>query len=408
MSGSTGVHALVRRAHEERVLSILRERGGLSRAQIAARSGLSRTTLSEITGDLLARGAIVVVTTDAGSRAGSGRPAELLALDPRSGQFLGVDLGHARVRVAVADAAHEIIASGVETYAAGSTWSERLAVAFDVIDRLAREQSIILAALQGIGVGVAGPQAGASRAAVQAAFAARFSAPILVDNNTRFAALAEASALGLTTATSSGEARAALAETRDVLYVRLADGIGGGLVVGGRLVAGARGAAGEFGHVRVDPDGGVCRCGKRGCLETVAALGPALAAAGVADLAELAAHRDEPRVRAAMDRVGAALGRVLADAALILNPEQIVIGGPLPAADPGIVIRAGEVVAAELSSIGGAGPVIRAARLGDDDGARGAIVACFRQSPLLAGYPGAPPASTTDLASGDAASGSDS
>jgi DNA-binding Lrp family transcriptional regulator len=65
MTGTTGVHVLVRRAHEERVLAILRERGGLSRAQIAARAGLSRTTLSEITGDLLTRGAIVVVTTDA-------------------------------------------------------------------------------------------------------------------------------------------------------------------------------------------------------------------------------------------------------------------------------------------------------------------------------------------------------
>ncbi|MBM2618183.1 ROK family transcriptional regulator [Actinoplanes sp. LDG1-06] len=372
MSGSQGVHALVRRAHEERVLAILRERGGLSRAQIAARSGLSRTTLSEITGDLLARGAIVVVNTDARDRAGSGRPAELLALDPRSGQFLGVDLGHTRVRVAVADAAHEVIASAVEEYPPGSSWPLRLAAGVDLIDRVAREQGIILSALQGIGVGVAGPYpAGGSRADVLAAFSARFAAPVIVDNNTRFAALAEA----------SGEAEAA-----DVLYVRLADGIGGGLVVGGRLVSGAGGAAGEFGHVKVDPAGGACRCGKRGCLETVAAVRPALAAAGVRDLGELALRREEPRVRAAMDRVADALGRVLADAALILNPELIVIGGPLPFAVPGIVTRAGAVIAAEMIPLG-AGPLIRAARLGDDDGARGAITACFLQSPLLADYP---------------------
>ncbi|MBU2667502.1 ROK family protein [Actinoplanes bogorensis] len=380
MSGSVGVHALVRRAHEERVLAILRERGGLSRAQISARSGLSRTTLSEITGELLARGAIVVVNTDAQLRAGSGRPAELLALDPRSGQFLGVDLGHTRARVAVADAAHEIIASGVEEYPPGSSWPWRLAAGVDLVDRIAREQGINLAALQGIGVGVAGPYpAGGSRADVLAAFASRFSAPVIVDNNTRFAALAEASDLG-----EPGGA----VDAGDVLYVRLADGIGGGLVVGGRLVSGASGAAGEFGHVKVDPAGGVCRCGKRGCLETVAALRPALAAAGVRDLAELAARREEPRVRAAMDRVADALGRVLADAALILNPGQIVIGGPLPHAVPAIVARAGAVIAAELISVG-AGPLIRAARLGDDDGARGAITACFRQSPLLADYPGA-------------------
>jgi hypothetical protein len=107
-----GVHALVRRAHEARVLRVLREHGALSRGQIATKVGLSRTTLSEITGDLLSRGAVVVVDTDAARRAGSGRPAELLTLDPSSGQFLGVDLGHTRVRIAVADAAHDIIAAG--------------------------------------------------------------------------------------------------------------------------------------------------------------------------------------------------------------------------------------------------------------------------------------------------------
>ncbi|MCY1137577.1 ROK family transcriptional regulator [Actinoplanes sp. Pm04-4] len=378
MSGSGGVHALVRRAHEERVLAILRERGGLSRAQIAARSGLSRTTLSEITGDLLARGAIVVVNTDARDRAGSGRPAELLALDPRSGQFLGVDLGHTRARVAVADATHEIIASGVDEYPPGSSWPRRLTAGVDLVDRIASEQGINLAALQGIGVGVAGPYpAGGSRQDVLAAFAERFAAPVLVDNNTRFAALAEA----------SGET-----EAGDVLYVRLADGIGGGLVVGGRLVSGAGGAAGEFGHVKVDPSGGICRCGKRGCLETVAAVRPVLAAAGVDDLGELAVRRDEPRVRAATDRAADALGRVLADAALILNPELIVIGGPLPFAVPEIVAGAAAVIATEMIPVG-SGPLIRAARLGDDDGARGAITACFLQSPLLADYPSAVPGS---------------
>ena len=104
MSSTTGVHALVRRTHEERVLSALRSHGALSRGELAKRVGLSRTTLSEITAQLLQRGAIIVADTDAATRAGSGRPAERLALDPESGQFLGVDFGHRRVHVAVADA----------------------------------------------------------------------------------------------------------------------------------------------------------------------------------------------------------------------------------------------------------------------------------------------------------------
>jgi predicted NBD/HSP70 family sugar kinase len=103
-----------------------------------------------------------------------------------------------------------------------------------------------------------------------------------------------------------------------------------------------------------------------------------------------------------MERVGAALGRVLADAALILNPEQIVIGGPLAHAAPAIVARAGAVIAAELVSGGGEGPLIRAARLGDDDGARGAIAACFRQSPLLDDYP-APARAAAPIVTGSSA-----
>jgi predicted NBD/HSP70 family sugar kinase len=372
-----GVHALVRRAHEERVLTLLRERGGLSRAQIAARVGLSRTTLSEITGELLSRGAIVVVNTDSQLRAGSGRPAELLALDPHSGQFMGVDLGHNRVRVAVADAAHEIIAQGHSSYAAETPWDDRLAAAFALIDRIGRESGATYQVLQGVGVGVAGPQPAGSPhyAAAAEAFGRRFAAPVLVDNNTRFAALAEAVADGT--------------EARDVLYVRLSDGIGGGLVVGGRLVAGRFGVAGEFGHIPADRSGDVCRCGKRGCLETVASVPAVLRACRLATLEDLAAAlaAGERTATATIERVATAVGRVLANAALILNPEQIVIGGRLISAAPGIVACAGAIVEAELVPVGGDQPQIRAARLGDDDGARGAIVALFRQSPLLAGYP---------------------
>jgi predicted NBD/HSP70 family sugar kinase len=378
VTATVGVHALVRRAHEERVLAILRERGGLSRAQIAARVGLSRTTLSEITGDLIARGAIKVVTTDADLRAGSGRPAELLALDPHSGQFLGVDLGHNRVRVAVADAAQEIIAQGHSSYSAETPWADRLAAAFALISRIGRESGVTFEALQGIGVGVAGPQpADTSRDEVLSAFGRRFTAPVIVDNNTRFAALAEAIADG--------------SDARDVLYVRLSDGIGGGLVVGGRLVAGAHGVAGEFGHIPVDRDGDVCRCGKRGCLETVASVPAVLRACALATVEDLAvaSAAGQSTAVAAISRAATAVGRVLAQAALILNPEQIVIGGRLVRVAPGLVAQATEIVLAETV---GDPPLIRAARLGDDDGARGAIAALFRQSPLLAGYPDGPAA----------------
>ncbi|MFI5907867.1 ROK family transcriptional regulator [Dactylosporangium sp. NPDC051541] len=373
-----GVHALVRRTHEARVLRVLREHGALSRGQIASKVGLSRTTLSEITGDLLSRGAVVVVDTDAARRAGSGRPAELLTLDPSSGQFLGVDLGHTRVRIAVADAAHDIIAAGHATYPAESAWDERLDAAFALIDRTATRTGVSFRALQGVGVGVHGPRPAVPELAMP--FAERFAAPVVVDNNTRFAALAEAMTDG--------------PDVHDVLYIRLSDGIGGGLVVGGRLVAGAGGVAGEFGHVTAQPGGDACRCGKSGCLETVASVPAVLSGCTNAGLnidtiedLEAALTRGDPVAEAVVERAAAAVGRVVAAAALVLDPAQIVIGGRLPQCAPALVRRVEEILAGELCPVGGARPAIRAARLGDDDGARGAIAALFRQSPLLDGYP---------------------
>ena len=395
----TGVHALVRRTHEERVLGVLREHGALSRTQIGRAVGLSRTTLSEITSNLLDRGAIVIVDTDAALREGRGRPAERLALDPASGQFMGVDFGHRRVHVAIADASHEIVASGVGRYPDDVAWPVRLDVAFDTIDRISAESGVHYGALQGVGLGVPGPYAtapgvrgvpshGAStvdafhRASVDLAFAERFNAPVIVDNNTRLAGLAEA---------IFGDAT-----VEDLLYVRLSDGVGGGLVVGGRLVSGSSGRAGELGHVRVRPDGRACRCGKAGCLETVASVPSILAslraeglrAHSLADLAR-AVERSHPVADRVLREVGTDLGRVLAAVSMAVNPSDVVIGGEISRVAPVIVEQARSTLAYELFP--GAGPPhVRGAHLSDDDGALGALAALFHSSPLLAGYPEAP------------------
>ncbi|WP_235940727.1 ROK family transcriptional regulator [Paramicrobacterium fandaimingii] len=394
MSMTNGVRALVRRTHEERVLAALRAHGALSRSDLATRVGLSRTTLSEITASLLQRGAIVVADTDATVRAGSGRPAERLALDPGAGQVIGVDFGHRRVHVAVADASHNVIASGREEYANGTPWNERLSTAFELIERLSRETGVHYGALQAIGIGVPGPYTGTKSASgpvswknqlmpdgVDAAFAERFDTPVFVDNNTRLAALAEAST------------RSDVVD--NLIYLRLSDGVGGGLVVSGRLVSGTKGFAGELGHVTVDPAGVTCRCGKRGCLETVASVPAILAACrgrGVQletfdDLAA-AVEKGDPVVDVVLREVGTAIGRVLGAAAMTLNPREVVIGGEVVRIAPVIVEQAAATIRYELYPIPAEQPlVVRAAQLYDNDGALGAIAAIFHQSPLLAGYP---------------------
>lgn len=396
MSKPAGVHTLIRQTHEDRVLQVLREHGALTRGEIADLVGLSRTTLSEITNVLLERGAITIASTDGDVRAGRGRPAERLVLDPGAGQFMGVDFGHRRVRIAVSDAAHDIIASGAEFYDADSTWPERIDSCFRLIDRVSTDAGIHYGALQGIGIGFPGPFSprmpkpapapGGTMVLpagelVFSSFVERFDVSVIIDNNTRFAGLAEA-------IWGSG------AGAHDLLYVRLSDGIGGGLVVAGQLVTGAAGFAGELGHISVSPNGIQCRCGKRGCLETIASV-PAIFASCTAkgvsissfDDLRAAVAKGDPIVASVLREVGDALGRVLGSVAVALNPGEIVIGGEVAQIADVIFEQAVATIAYELLPVPEAAPHIRLAQLGDDDGALGAIAALFHRSPLLASYP---------------------
>lgn len=374
----------------------------MRRGDLAAAVGISRTTLSEVTSGLLDRGAITVVSTDATSRSGSGRPAQMLALDPRSGQFIGIDFNHGHVWAAVADAAHEILSSDRREYSPGTPWSERIRTAFQLLEEFGAKEGITYGVVQGIGIGVAGPysalwvsdhasapdRAENARGLVSLAFTERFGVVPQVDNNTRFAAFGEA-VLGDTPV------------VQDLLYLRVADGIGSGLVVGGRLVSGSRGIAGELGHVTAVAGGVRCRCGKRGCLETVASVPSIFAectARGteIGKLADLvdALERADPIVEEVLREAGAAVGRVLAGAVLALNPSEIVIGGPLARVAQIFVQQIASTVTFEVHPILDARPAIRIAQLGDEGAALGAIAALFRQSSLLAGYPAAEESTT--------------
>ncbi|MBV1856027.1 ROK family transcriptional regulator [Catellatospora tritici] len=382
MPPAGAAHTLVRRSHEERVLRVLQQAGALSRGEIAERVGLSRTTVSDITSELLERGAITVVDTDAAGRTGSGRPAELLALDPGSGQFMGVDFGHRRVHVAVADAAHEVIAAGTAHYLPEAPWSARCDAAFGLVDRLSTETGVHYGALQAIAVGVPGWGNRLSADGVADTFVARFHAPVTVDNHVRYAGLAEA-------------ARTAADTAQNLIYLRLSDGVGGGLVVDGRLVRGAGGHAGEFGHVTVAGEAGVlCRCGKRGCVETVASVPAILARCrelGVPldDLDDLraAVAIAQPTVDRVLRDAGTAVGRVLGAAAMTLNPSAIVLGGEIVTIAPTLLQQVRSTITYELSWLPDAAPVVRASALADSGGALGAITALFHESPMLADYP---------------------
>lgn len=376
---AAALHRL-RRSHEQILLGALARHGALSRAELATHTGLSRTTLFAIVADLLAAKLVVEnATRAAGQR---GRPAGVLSLNPGGGLYVGVDMGRHRVRVALANVAHEVVATGRHVLPAPSRWADRADVAIGLVERLAAEHGISLTPLRAVGLGLPGPvsaevsadghatldsaRSRAQRDLVET-FHQRFSVPVVVDNNTRLAALAE---------TTWGAARGA----RDVLYVRLSDGVGGGLVVGGQLVRGTRGAAGEVGHVNVDPDGPSCYCGGRGCLESLVG-GLALVRAcrergtTVSDVDGLVqAVRDgDGTAHAVVTEAGRTLGTVLARLAAEIDPERIVVGGPLSALGEPLLTPVREAVTALTLPAFPDPPPVVGSELGDGGGALGAI-----------------------------------
>ncbi|WP_328491803.1 ROK family protein [Streptomyces sp. NBC_00414] len=397
-----GPLARLRRGHEELVLRQLRTHGPLSRGELGRLTGLSRTTLYDIVAALIDGGAVVAAVPAAAERR-RGRPVETLSLHPGAGQAIGIDFARRAVHVAAVNVAHEVIGSASAPHGAGLTWGKRVDLAARLVGGLAGG-TLRLGSLSGIGVGVVGPvhdapttdastpdtpapgTSGAERAdSLEGAsrphedlpvlLRKRFGVPVLLDNNTRLAALAEAT-------------WGAAAGVQDVLYLRLSHGVGGGLVVGGALHRGAHGLSGEFGHITAEPGGRRCSCGKDGCLETVASIGAVLDAHPAAgDLAGfLAALPVDPAARRVLDDVGTRVGTVLAAVCNAVGPHVTVLGGELAEAGPALFEPVERALSAHLMPVSRPGIDLRPATLGEVGGALGAIALVLHDSPLLTRY----------------------
>ncbi|WP_432925781.1 ROK family protein [Microbispora sp. CA-135349] len=383
---SAGPVSAVRRGHEQAVLGLLRGHGPLNRGEISRRCGLSRTTLHDTLSGLLATGAVVTAVPDEGPR-GRGRPAEKLMLNTSVGQALGIDFARRAVHVAAVGVTYELVGSAGEAHAPGLPWPDRVALAERLVRGLAGAETW-RRALRGVGVGVVGPLAGAqdgTLSGVGTLLGERFGGPVLLDNNTRLAALAE-SMWG------------AAAGDRDVLYLRLSYGVGGGVVAGGVLHRGADGVSGEIGHIPVDPAGRPCECGGTGCLETVASIRAVLDAYRARgghgdDLPALAAAvaAGDPIARVLLRDVGTQIGRVLAALSNAIGPRVIVIGGELAQIGAPLLGPVREALNAGAVPISRHRLTLRRAALGDVAGALGAVALALGDSPLLSRYPAAEP-----------------
>ncbi|MFE3900675.1 ROK family protein [Streptomyces sp. NPDC059153] len=333
------------------VLDLLRVAGerGISRLELAERTGLTPQAVSKITARLRAEG----LATDAGHRASTGgKPRTVLRLVPDAGYAVGMHLDRDELTVVLVDLAGAVAASRTAPLDFGAPADEVVAAAASAVAavRDGGAQPVDLPVL-GVGVAVPGPldhRGGVLHRVtgfpqwdgypLRDALAARTGLPVVVDKDTN------AAALGLAL-------RAAGAG--DFAYLHLGTGLGAGLVLGGGLHRGARTGAGEFGHQTVQLDGPVCSCGGRGCIEALC-----LAAVARGDVAEAA-------------RV---LGTGAANLVGLLDVDRVMLGGRTVAADPDAYVRGVRAVIDERARLGGIdAPVpVTAAGGGDRPVAEGA------------------------------------
>ncbi|WP_026366065.1 ROK family protein [Promicromonospora sukumoe] len=326
------------------MFQLLRDGRPRTRADLAAVTGQARSTVAARI-DLLMAAGLIAPAGEATST--GGRPPATFAFAPSARVVLGVDLGATHARLALTDLASTVLAQ-----------RDLPLVITDgpdlVLDRVAesgaellREAGRSATDLAGVGVGLPGPvehatgkpnnppiMPGWDNADVPAILGARFHAPVLVDNDVNIMAL--------------GEHRAAWPDVADLLFVKVATGIGAGIIADGALRRGAQGSAGDIGHVAVPGvTDVVCRCGNVGCLEAIAS-GQAVAsrlngAASAADVVALVRAGDV-NASQAVRQAGRDIGAVLATSVSLLNPSMIVIGGILADAGEHIVAGIREVV----------------------------------------------------------------
>jgi glucokinase len=328
---------------------------------------------------------------------------------------LGIDLGGTFARAAVVDGKGEILASAKVAVQDRKPQGvvETIAQAASEAMRKARLEKV-----DGCGVGAAGqihkdtgvisvaPNLGWRDVPLGALLAKRLGHDVRLVNDLRAAAW--------------GEFRAGAGRgSQDMYTVFVGSGVGSAVIANGRIVQGGGGVAGELGHTKVVPDGRVCGCGEKGCLEAYTGGHNIIAQTrelmsrsatlreltgnnpdGVTPVTlEQAAEKGDPVARELYERIGLFLAMAVANQVTVLNPARLILGGGVLMHCPGLRRRVVEGVQAYSSRTAREGLLITEAELGDDSGIIGAAllggggVTCWGGGPLLeaAPWPLAPP-----------------
>ncbi|UYQ77859.1 ROK family transcriptional regulator [Glutamicibacter sp. JL.03c] len=329
----------VRKANLARVLSAIAAAGEdqrLSRADVAQLSQLTKASVSSLVADLLAAGLVVEIGVHRdGER---GRPSVGLVLNPAR-CVMGMEINVDYIAAGLVDLSGKLLAHEILPRANhSSTAGEVLAALGELSQRLqaaAQAQGLMIL---GAGLAVPGLVNEEHFTVLQAPNLGWIQqeldvAALLPEPPTRFRLFNEANASAL------AQQQLMDAQENDFLFVSGEVGIGGGVIIGAELFVGTQGHAGELGHVVIAPDGKICSCGGRGCLETIAGQEAILAAANLGAGADSAPRQErisqlyqalETGTETAVNAVaeaGKSLGIAVASALRLYNVSTVVFGG---------------------------------------------------------------------------------
>ena len=332
-----GSQSALRELNQQRVIDTLLRSGPLTQAELARQTGLSTATVSNIVKTMAGVGSIETEPTTS-----SGRRALLVRLSNNGAVAVGVDFGRRHLRIVLVSLGFAVVEEQFLELPIGHRAEESIDRAAQLLARMLEDHGITASAVLGVGVGIPGPIDRRTGTVVQGAILPEWVGihlhdlekqlhfPVVFDNDANLGALAEVTWGPHNT-------------VDNLVFIKIGSGIGAGLILGGHPFSGSFGITGEIGHETITDNGVACHCGNRGCLETVASTSVMMALLGTrapvttADIVRNAIAGDAATLRV-LDDAGAAIGRGLASIANLINPEVIVIGGPL--ADLGQILLA--------------------------------------------------------------------
>ena len=360
------------------LLAILRDGIPRTRAQLAELTGLARSTVSVRIDSLTAAGLVTAAGDDVST---GGRPPARIRFNPSSHVVIAIDLGATHGVVALADLAGTVLVSDSRRILIADGPESVLDWALATAESLFASSSREPHELVGVGIGVPGPvehstgtpvnppiMPGWDRFDIPEYVRRRFDVPVLVDNDVNLLAL--------------GEHAMVYPEKSDLLFVKVATGIGAGIITGGLLQRGAQGTAGDLGHVRVPFGADTPSHGSQDADLEALASGPALArsltAAGIpartTDDVVTLARTGNPTVLHAIRQAGRDLGEVVATCVNLLNPSLVVVGGGLSRVGEQLLAGVREVVYQRSTPLATQYLTITQSRSGELGGVIGAAI----------------------------------